>query len=102
VKTSHRDVAVRKVVLQGGVVSAARDRVRPARAPCPSSPVRFWRSSPQDHCARAGPQPSEDRTRAQGAALTPDIARFGSRLPWLRDITALGEPNPPALQHDES
>jgi hypothetical protein len=38
-----------------------------------------------------------DRSAASGASrLDPDRARFGSRLPWLCDITGLGEPQPPA------
>jgi hypothetical protein len=54
----------------------------------------------------AGPQ-REDRTAAKrgpnrsGASrFNSDKGRFGSRVPWLREITALGEPQPPGQQFD--
>jgi hypothetical protein len=43
---------------------------------------------------------STGRLRRRSRRLDPDRARFGSRLPWLRAMTATGEPEPPARQLD--
>jgi hypothetical protein len=56
----------------------------------------------KEQLERRSPQRSEDTRRVPGGpVLDPDSARFGSRLPWLRAIIALGEPQTHAQQLDE-
>jgi len=63
--------------------------VRPARRRCYR---RLWDRRQQDHRRLRAPR--------HGDGGHSDGLRFGSRLPWLREITVLGEPHPFLQQFD--